>query len=243
MFNHCSCQKLGHMAVRAVELKVADVFHVSVEAGKNVVNVYLFQVWPIRLDQPCWRTNTFLMAHRFPPFADLWPLPHLCVFFFFLSLQRQVAGEVQTQPQDRAVNQIAMMLAIMGLSLSYYSAKQMTEKVNAHPAPWRAFTRSGRGDDGRTNDKRRSRESKSGDKAVSFRTEPHSSHLTVTLGHWISRIPHPATVEPSGPVTCFLYFLLSGPSGTRGGRGWLTFIDRFLGGLSKHCWLPTGPEH
>lgn len=48
-----------------------------------------------------------------------------CVF----SLQRQVAGEVQTQPQDRAVNQIAMMLAIMGLSLSYYSAKRMTEKV------------------------------------------------------------------------------------------------------------------
>lgn len=52
------------------------------------------------------------------------------------SLQRQVAGEVQTQPQDRAVNQIAMMLAIMGLSLSYYSAKQMTEKVHVQPAPW-----------------------------------------------------------------------------------------------------------
>ncbi|KAJ3597965.1 hypothetical protein NHX12_001480 [Muraenolepis orangiensis] len=34
---------------------------------------------------------------------------------------RQVAGEVETQPRDRAVNQIAMMLAIMGLGLSYYS--------------------------------------------------------------------------------------------------------------------------
>ncbi|CAJ1062760.1 putative transmembrane protein ZNF593OS [Xyrichtys novacula] len=55
---------------------------------------------------------------------------------YFRLLQRQVAGEVQTQPQDRAVNQIAMMLAIMGLSLSYYSAKQMTEKVHAaQPAP------------------------------------------------------------------------------------------------------------
>ncbi|KAL7393463.1 hypothetical protein ABVT39_011257 [Epinephelus coioides] len=54
---------------------------------------------------------------------------------YFRLLQRQVAGEVQTQPQDRAVNQIAMMLAIMGLSLSYYSAKQMTEKVQAAPAP------------------------------------------------------------------------------------------------------------
>ncbi|XP_042160443.1 putative transmembrane protein ZNF593OS [Oncorhynchus tshawytscha] len=48
---------------------------------------------------------------------------------YFRLLQRQVAGEVQTQPQDRVVNQIAMMLAIMGLSLSYYSAKRMTEKV------------------------------------------------------------------------------------------------------------------
>ncbi|KAM8846175.1 uncharacterized protein ACB058_012618 isoform 1-T1 [Synchiropus picturatus] len=54
---------------------------------------------------------------------------------YFRLLQRQVAGEVQTQPQDRSINQLAMMLAIMGLSLSYYSAKQMTEKVQAQPAP------------------------------------------------------------------------------------------------------------
>ncbi|KAK2844900.1 hypothetical protein Q5P01_011559 [Channa striata] len=54
---------------------------------------------------------------------------------YFRLLQRQVAGEVQMQPQDRAVNQIAMMLAIIGLSMSYYSAKQMTEKVQAQPAP------------------------------------------------------------------------------------------------------------
>ncbi|XP_077950649.1 uncharacterized protein LOC120809964 [Gasterosteus aculeatus] len=54
---------------------------------------------------------------------------------YFRLLQRQVAGEVQTQPRDRAVNQLAMMLAIMGLSLSYYSAKQMTEDVRAQPAP------------------------------------------------------------------------------------------------------------
>ncbi len=56
---------------------------------------------------------------------------------FPLFLQRQVAGEVQAPTHDRSVNQIAMMLAIMGLSLSYYSAKQMTEKVNHKPAPWR----------------------------------------------------------------------------------------------------------
>ncbi|MCJ8745502.1 hypothetical protein PDJAM_G00130920 [Pangasius djambal] len=54
---------------------------------------------------------------------------------YFRLLQRQVAGEVQTQPQDRSLNQIAMMLAIMGLSLSYYSAKQMTEKVQRGPVP------------------------------------------------------------------------------------------------------------
>ncbi|KAK2909951.1 hypothetical protein Q8A73_007666 [Channa argus] len=54
---------------------------------------------------------------------------------YFRLLQRQVAGEVQMQSQDRAVNQIAMMLAIIGLSMSYYSAKQMTEKVQAQPAP------------------------------------------------------------------------------------------------------------
>ncbi|KAL0984769.1 hypothetical protein UPYG_G00146700 [Umbra pygmaea] len=57
---------------------------------------------------------------------------------YFRLLQRQVAGEVQTHPHDRAINQIAMMLAIMGLGLSYYSAKQMTEKVRrlqTQPAP------------------------------------------------------------------------------------------------------------
>lgn len=70
------------------------------------------------------------------PLLLLLLLPHLsCSFVCRPLLQRQVAGEVQMQPQDRAVNQIAMMLAIMGLSLSYYSAKQMTEKVQAQPAP------------------------------------------------------------------------------------------------------------
>lgn len=66
---------------------------------------------------------------------DSWPPTFVC-----FCLQRQVAGEVQMQPQDRAVNQIAMMLAIMGLSLSYYSAKQMTEKVQVQPAPWGDLT-------------------------------------------------------------------------------------------------------
>ncbi|KAK2815196.1 hypothetical protein Q7C36_023462 [Tachysurus vachellii] len=54
---------------------------------------------------------------------------------YFRLLQRQVAGDVQSQPQDRFLNQMAMMLAIMGLSLSYYSAKQMTEKVQSNSVP------------------------------------------------------------------------------------------------------------
>lgn len=61
---------------------------------------------------------------------------HLTIDLLLFGPQRQVAGEVQTQPQDRAVNQIAMMLAILGLGLSYYSAKQMREKVQVQPAPW-----------------------------------------------------------------------------------------------------------
>ncbi|KAL1258621.1 hypothetical protein QQF64_009198 [Cirrhinus molitorella] len=54
---------------------------------------------------------------------------------YFRLLQRQVAGEIQAPTHDRSVNQIAMMLAIMGLSLSYYSARQMTEKVRHKPDP------------------------------------------------------------------------------------------------------------
>lgn len=112
----------------------------------------------------------------------LWP--------FSPSLQRQVAGQVQAQPQDRTVNQIAMMLAIMGLSLSYYSAKQMTEKVNAQPAPWRGSTAGAiRRNNGWTNDKwwRWSEE-------VEVETQcfwgPNFSHLTVIITLWISGIPH-----------------------------------------------------
>lgn len=70
-----------------------------------------------------------LKGSLLPQVLDIWPASFWP--------QRQVAGEVQTQPQDRAVNQIAMMLAILGLGLSYYSAKQMTEKVQVQPAPWR----------------------------------------------------------------------------------------------------------
>lgn len=113
----------------------------------------------------------------------LWP--------FSPSLQRQVAGQVQAQPQDRTVNQIAMMLAIMGLGLSYYSAKQMTEKVNAQPAPWRGSTAGAiRRNNGWTNDKwwRWSEE-------VEVETQqcfwgPNFSHLTVIITLWISGIPH-----------------------------------------------------
>ncbi|XP_039544649.1 uncharacterized protein LOC120491114 [Pimephales promelas] len=72
-----------------------------------------------------WSTKTAVMIIR---------LGRLTPGYFRL-LQRQVAGEVQAPAHDRSVNQIAMMLAIMGLSMSYYSAKQMTEKVHHEPTP------------------------------------------------------------------------------------------------------------
>lgn len=113
--------------------EVADVgcFKKKASWDWNVSFIYRFQSgFSIFVDK-----KHVLNGSLFPLTADLRPLSCL-----FLPLQRQVAGEVQTQPQDRAVNQIAMMLAIMGLSLSYYSAKQMTEKVQAQPAPWRDLT-------------------------------------------------------------------------------------------------------
>ncbi|XP_058853511.1 putative transmembrane protein ZNF593OS [Acipenser ruthenus] len=54
---------------------------------------------------------------------------------YFRLLQRQVAGEVQTQPKDRMVNHIAMLLAIVGLGLSYYSTRKMTAQARSIPAP------------------------------------------------------------------------------------------------------------
>lgn len=129
--------------------------------------------------------------------ADLWPLS--CLF-----LQRQVAGEVQTQPQDRAVNQIAMMLAIMGLSLSYYSAKQMTEKTQ--PMPWRYLTTPIAEKYGWANDKWRSWNEEAEMEAVY--SGLHFSHLIViiTLLQCISGTdPHPPCAEISGLLLSVFY--------------------------------------
>ncbi|KAJ7991480.1 hypothetical protein DPEC_G00284310 [Dallia pectoralis] len=49
---------------------------------------------------------------------------------YFRLLQRQVSGEVQLQPQNGFTNQIAMILALVGLSVSFYSARQMAEQVH-----------------------------------------------------------------------------------------------------------------
>lgn len=139
----------------------------------------------------------------------LWP--------FSPSLQRQVAGQVQAQPQDRTVNQIAMMLAIMGLSLSYYSAKQMTEKVNAQPAPWRGSTAGAiRRNNGWTE-----------------LFSPHSHNHT--LNFWDPSLTTCKTFWPG--TECFLLFLLPGLSGFIGMGHSGSCLDSFLltglGGWSK----------
>lgn len=40
----------------------------------------------------------------------------------------QVSGEVQMQPQSRGIDPIAMTMATVGMGVSLYSARQMTEK-------------------------------------------------------------------------------------------------------------------
>lgn len=51
--------------------------------------------------------------------------------------QRQVSGEVQIQPQKGFINQIAMTMAMVGISVSFYSARRMAEKVHLKEnAPW-----------------------------------------------------------------------------------------------------------
>lgn len=86
------------------------------------------ELQPLSLRDPRWLHHLLLTTNMIIRLGRLTP-------GYFRLLQRQVAGEVETQPHDRAVNQLAMMLAIMGLSLSYYSAKQMTEKVHNQPPP------------------------------------------------------------------------------------------------------------
>ncbi|KAK6327904.1 hypothetical protein J4Q44_G00035500 [Coregonus suidteri] len=48
---------------------------------------------------------------------------------YFRLLQRQVSGEVQMKPQNGLINQISMMMATVGISVSFYSARQMAERV------------------------------------------------------------------------------------------------------------------
>lgn len=169
---------------------------------------------------------------------------------YFRLLQRQVAGEVQAQPQDRAVNQIAMMLAIMGLSLSYYSAKQMTEKVQAQPAPWRDLTTRDRGDNGWADEKWRRWSEKAEAEPWRCPPGPHFSHLTVifTLWHWISGIPLSPCAEISWLLLRVFYTFccrdLEGFVGmAHGGVVDKTGFTDWFGWVIKTSWLPNGSDH
>ncbi|XP_075189744.1 transmembrane protein ZNF593OS [Anomaloglossus baeobatrachus] len=53
---------------------------------------------------------------------------------YFRLLQMQVAGELAAEPKDRLVNHLALLFALMGLRLSYYSARQMKQESNLPPS-------------------------------------------------------------------------------------------------------------
>ncbi|KAG6931312.1 hypothetical protein G0U57_002036, partial [Chelydra serpentina] len=73
---------------------------------------------------------------RHPPLlllgAMIIRLRHLTPGYFRL-LQMQLAGGLESEPKDRLVNHLALFLAIMGLSLSYYSVRRMTDPVTTSP--------------------------------------------------------------------------------------------------------------
>ncbi|KYO25725.1 hypothetical protein Y1Q_0023555 [Alligator mississippiensis] len=53
---------------------------------------------------------------------------------YFRLLQLQLSGVLECEPKDRLVNHTALLLAIMGLSLSYYSVRQLAKPVKPPPA-------------------------------------------------------------------------------------------------------------
>lgn len=48
---------------------------------------------------------------------------------YFRLLQRQMSGEVQIQPQSSLIDPIAMTMAAVGMGMSLYSARRMSERV------------------------------------------------------------------------------------------------------------------
>ncbi|XP_066428585.1 putative transmembrane protein ZNF593OS isoform X2 [Eleutherodactylus coqui] len=53
---------------------------------------------------------------------------------YFRLLQLQVSGELAAEPKDRLVNHLALLFALMGLGLSYYSVRQMVQQSNLPPS-------------------------------------------------------------------------------------------------------------
>ncbi|XP_075120508.1 transmembrane protein ZNF593OS [Leptodactylus fuscus] len=52
---------------------------------------------------------------------------------YFRLLQLQVSGELTAEPKDRLVNHLALLFALMGIGLSYYSVRQMVQESNPPP--------------------------------------------------------------------------------------------------------------
>ncbi|KAK9394731.1 hypothetical protein NXF25_015259 [Crotalus adamanteus] len=47
----------------------------------------------------------------------------------------QLASGSESESEDRLMNHLALILAIMGLSLSYYSVRQLSEEIKPPPEP------------------------------------------------------------------------------------------------------------
>ncbi|KAG8143138.1 hypothetical protein E2320_000405 [Naja naja] len=52
---------------------------------------------------------------------------------YFRLLQMQLASGSESESKDRLMNHLALILAIMGLSLSYYSVRQLSEEIKPPP--------------------------------------------------------------------------------------------------------------
>lgn len=52
---------------------------------------------------------------------------------YFRVLQMQVAGKLEYKSKDRLGNNLALVLALMGTSLSYYSARRMAGEGSTIP--------------------------------------------------------------------------------------------------------------
>lgn len=110
---------------------------------------YLHEIFP-SLTELHWEISQtveiymFPLTCRWPNLINKWFVYQLYILFCTIQMcvayksasgaintfspQRQVSGEVQMQSQSRGLDPIAMTMATVGMGMSLYSARQMTEE-------------------------------------------------------------------------------------------------------------------